>query len=93
MKKKILKTGLGIGLIIIAGVGLKIANNNYQENKRIQEKELVSKYVTCLEENFTQRYYCAETLDSNYYYLDSLIKEYGYEYEQVGYDLYVKEAK
>lgn len=80
-----------IGLLLVATY--VVANNNYKKNQQKKEQELVTQYVQCLKDNFTQRYYCAEKLESNYYYLDSLLEEYGYKYEQVGYDLYVKEAK
>ena len=54
-----------------------------------KENRLVHEYVACLQDNFVQRSYCASTVGYSYEYLDSLVTEYGYEYTQVGYDLYI----
>ena len=55
-----------------------------------QEEKLVNAYVECLQENHTQRYYCASQVsDTSYQVLDQKLEKYGYTYKQVGYDLYV----
>lgn len=79
-----------LGAVIVGGVFTIVhgVNNIIEENKR-HEEQMVQEYVQCLEENFTQRSYCASKINSNYHYMDSLIKEHGYSYKQVGYDLYV----
>lgn len=90
MKKRLIKTGLVVGLAVVIltlGFIMKEVNKRNQE----YEKELVKEYTTCLKENWTQRSYCGEQVGRDYHYLDRLIEKYGYSYKQVGYDLYLVE--
>ena len=80
-----------IGVILLAIViglliGMLMKNAKAENIKR--EKEMVNTYVTCLNENWTQRDYCARKQGTSYYYMDQLVKKYGYKYIQKGYDLY-----
>ena len=75
-----------IGVILLAIViglliGMLMKNAKAENIKR--EKEMVNTYVTCLNEKWTQRDY----------YMDQLVKKYGYKYIQKGYDLYIVEDK
>lgn len=83
--KKIL---IGVALIGSGMLLMNTINNIKEENKR-HEEQLVQDYVECLQENHTQRDYCARQVGSEYHYMDLLIENYGYTYEQVGYDLYL----
>lgn len=79
-----------VGLLLVTAFA--VAYNNYKTNEKIKEQELVNNYITCLKENFTQRDYCGRKVsNTDYRFLDQLIKQYGYDYKQVGYDLYVIE--
>lgn len=79
-----------IGLMLVGG-GMLLMNqiNNVKEENKRYEEQLVQDYVQCLEDNFTQRDYCARQVGSEYHYMDLLIEKYGYTYKQVGYDLYL----
>ena len=79
-----------IGLMLVGG-GMLLMNqiNNVKEENKRNEERLVQEYVQCLEDNFTQRDYCARQVGSEYHYMDLLIEKYGYTYKQVGYDLYL----
>lgn len=81
-----------LSLIVISLVGVSLVNY-YQDSKIEQqqrEQQLVNDYVECLNNNFTQRYYCASQVsDTSYQVLDQLIEKYGYTYQQNGYDLQV----
>lgn len=85
-----------IGVVLLAIViglliGMLMKNAKAENIKR--EKEMVNTYVTCLNENWTQRDYCAREQGTSYHYMDQLIKKYGYKYIQKGYDLYIVEDK
>lgn len=82
--------GVLIGLLVII-IGVKL-HNNYEVKKEAYEKDLVNQYVECLNNNFTQRHYCATEIGNEYHYMDLLMEKYGYGYKQVGYDLYVIEV-
>ena len=79
-----------IGLMLVGG-GMLLMNqiNNIKEENKRNEERLVQEYVQCLEDNFTQRDYCARQVGSEYHYMDLLIEKYDYTYKQVGYDLYL----
>lgn len=79
-------------VIIIMIIIMLVVNqiNISKENKQLKEEKLVNAYVECLENNFTQRDYCAKQVsDTSYKTLDRLIQKYGYTYTQKGYDLYI----
>lgn len=85
-----MKKLLSLVVMVVLGVLLVNSYNNYKVNQQQKEQELVNNYVECLENNFTQRYYCASQVsDTSYQVLDQLIKKYGYTYQQNGYDLQV----
>lgn len=88
MKKRLIKTGLVIGLAVVIltlGFIMKEVNKRNQE----YERELVKEYTTCLKEHWTQRSYCSEQVGRDYRSLDRLIEKYGYSYKQVDYNLYL----
>ena len=88
MKKRLIKTGLVIGLAVVIltlGFIMKEVNKRNQE----YERELVKEYTTCLKEHWTQRSYCSEQVGRDYRSLDRLIEKYGYSYNQVDYNLYL----
>ena len=89
MKTRRIKRWVKVLLVIVGVIVLVDLLNNISKSNKEYEKEMVQTYVTCLENNWTQRDYCAKQQNSNYYYMDSLIGKYGYSYKQVGYDLYV----
>lgn len=74
--------------ILIGVVGMSVISRVQQDHIR-KENQMVHEYVACLQDNYTQRSYCAKEVGSNYYYMDQLVEKYGYEYTQVGYDLYI----
>lgn len=85
-----MKKILNVIIIVVIGVVLVNAYQTNQQNKKVEEKQLVEKYVNCLNDNFTQRDYCARKVSkTNYLILDQLIEKYGYTYQQNGYDLKV----
>lgn len=81
-----------VNVLVILVVGVVLVNqvNLVKQNNALQEEKLVNAYVECLEDNFTQRHYCASQVsDTSYQVLDQKLEKYGYTYKQVGYDLYV----
>lgn len=88
MKKRKLKKwvipALAVTIIVLTliVVGFIIATINIANNSKKNEEELMNNYISCLNENFTQRDYCAKKLDN-------LLKANGYIYKQKGYDLYL----
>ena len=67
-----------IGILII--ISFAIFNEKYQKQK---EQDLMQSYITCLENTYYQRDYCAKELRSDYHYLDLFIKKYNNTYKQV----------
>jgi len=85
-----MKKVLSVIVIIVLGVMLVNQYKSYQVEQQKQEQQLVNDYVECLQDNFTQRNYCANKVSkTNYRVLDQLIEKYGYTYQQNGYDLKV----
>lgn len=85
-----------LSLILVLVMGVLVVNqvNLQKENNKLEEEKLVNAYITCLEENHTQRNYCANKVsDKSYQTLDNLIKKYGYTYKQVGYDLFIEKVE
>ena len=85
-----------LNVIIIIIIGILVVNqiNLVKENNKIQEEKLVNAYIECLENNHTQRDYCARQVsDTSYQVLDQKLKKYGYTYKQVGYDLFVEKVE
>ena len=77
-----------LGLIIILLImGLKSIFDGITIQNQIKEQNKVQQYVECLEQNNMQRDYCARKQESSYYYMDNLIKRYGYTYIQDNKDL------
>ena len=74
-----------IGIIII--ISFAIFNEKYQKQK---EQDLMQSCITCLENTYYQRDYCAKELDSDYHYLDLLLEKYNYTYKQVNKDIYLQ---
>lgn len=85
------KVSIAIITVIVLVVCLVGINGSKQKELDKQHKELVSEYVTCLKEHFTQRAYCGNKLGTDYNYLDQLLDKYGYKYVTKGLDLYVVE--
>ena len=82
--------------IVIIIIGILVVNqiNLVKENNKIQEEKLVNAYIECLENNHTQRDYCARQVsDTSYQVLDQKLEKYGYTYKQVGYDLFVEKVE
>lgn len=85
-----------INVVIIIMLGVVVVNqvNLVKENNKLEEEKLVNAYIECLQENHTQRYYCASQVsDTSYQVLDQLVEKYGYTYNQVGYDLFVEKVE
>lgn len=85
-----------INVLVLVVLGVLVVNqvNLVKEQNAQQEKELVESYVECLQDNFTQRDYCARQVsDTNYRILDQKLEKYGYTYKQVGYDLYLEKVE
>ena len=85
-----------LNVIVIIIIGILVVNqiNLVKENNKIQEEKLVNAYIECLENNHTQRDYCARQVsDTSYQVLDQKLKKYGYTYKQVGYDLFVEKVE
>ena len=88
--KKLIK----VVIIIMLGVVLVNQVSLVKENNKLEEEKLVNAYIECLQENHTQRYYCASQVsDTSYQVLDQLVEKYGYTYNQVGYDLFVEKVE
>ena len=89
-----MKKMLSLVLVLVMGVLVVNQVNLQKENNKLEEEKLVNAYVECLENNFTQRNYCAKQVsDKSYQTLDNLIKKYGYIYTQQGYDLIVEKVE
>ena len=89
-----MKKMLSLVLVLVMGVLVVNQVNLQKENNKLEEEKLVNAYVECLENNFTQRNYCAKQVsDKSYQTLDNLIKKYGYTYTQKGYDLIVEKVE
>lgn len=85
-----------VNVLVLVVLGVLVVNqvNLVKEQNTQQEKELVESYVECLQDNFTQRDYCARQVsDTNYRILDQKLEKYGYKYIQKGYDLYVEKVE
>ena len=91
MRSRKLKMWVKVVLVAILIGGLIILYNNIKQNRMKEERAMVETYVTCLNENWTQRDYCAKKQGANYIILDQQLEKYGYTYKQVGYDLFIVE--
>ena len=65
-----MKKLVNVLVLIVLGVLLVNQVNLVKEQNAQQEKELVESYVECLQDNFTQRDYCAKKQGANYIILD-----------------------
>lgn len=89
-----MKKIINVLVLVVLGVLLVNQVNLVKEQNAQQEKELVESYVECLQDNFTQRDYCARQVsDTNYRILDQKLEKYGYQYTQKGYDLYIEKVE
>ena len=85
-----------VNVLVILVVGVVLVNqvNLVKQNNALQEEKLVNAYIECLENNHTQRDYCARQVsDTSYQVLDQKLEKYGYTYKQVGYDLYLEKVE
>lgn len=85
-----------VNVLVLVVLGIVLVNqvNVIKENNKLEEEKLVNAYVECLQENHTQRYYCASQVsDTSYQILDQLVEKYGYTYKQVGYDLFIEKVE
>ena len=85
-----------LNALAILILGMLVVNqvNLTKENNKLKEEKLISAYVKCLQENHTQRDYCANQVsDTSYQTLDKKLEKYGYTYKQVGYDLFVEKVE
>ena len=74
-------------LLLLAIIGIKSLINSINIQNQLKEQNKVQQYVECLENNNMQRDFCARKQESSYYYMDNLIKKYGYTYIQENKDL------
>ena len=89
-----MKKMLSVLVILVLGVLFINQVNFVKENNKLEEEKLVNAYVECLQENHTQRYYCASKVsNTSYQILDQKLEKYGYTYKQVGYDLFVEKIE
>lgn len=89
-----LKFGVKVAIVVLAVLAVKNHIIDVKAQNEAKEKEVVMNYIQCLEDNFTQRDYCSKKVsDTNYRMLDQKLEKYGYEYKQVGLDLYVVEIE
>ena len=89
-----MKKILNVLAILILGMLVVNQVNLTKENNKLKEEKLISAYVKCLQENHTQRDYCANQVsDTSYQTLDQKLEKYGYIYKQVGYDLFVEKVE
>jgi hypothetical protein len=89
-----MKKMLNVLVVLVLGVLVVNQVNLIKENNKLKEEKLINAYVECLQENHTQRYYCAKQVsDTSYQTLDKKLEKYGYTYKQVGYDLFVKKVE
>ena len=80
--------------VLVFGVVLVNQVNLVKENNALQEEKLVNAYIECLENNHTQRDYCARQVsNTSYQVLDQKLEKFGYTYKQVGYDLYLEKVE
>lgn len=85
-----------VNVLVLVVLGIVVVNqvNLVKENNKLEEEKLVNAYIECLQENHTQRYYCASKVsDTSYQILDQKIEKYGYTYKQVGYDLFIEKVE
>ena len=85
-----------VNVLVVLVLGVVVVNqvNLAKENNALQEEKLVNAYVECLQENHTQRDYCARQVsETSYQILDQKLAKYGYTYKQVGYDLYLEKVE
>lgn len=85
------KLKLGVMILIIIIIALSVKQNKI--NRQLEEKKIIQEYIDCLQENFVQRDFCASKQNQDYHILDQLMSKYGFEYEQNGKDLKIKEVK
>ena len=89
-----MKKMLSVLVILVLGVLVINQVNLVKENNKLEEEKLVNAYVECLQENHTQRYYCASKVSNkNYKTLDKLVEKYGYTYKQNGYNLFIEKVE
>ena len=89
-----MKKMLSVLVILVLGVLVINQVNLVKENNKLEEEKLVNAYVEYLQENHTQRYYCASKVsNTSYQILDQKLEKYGYTYKQVGYDLFVEKIE
>lgn len=89
-----MKKMLNVLVVLVLGVVIVNQVNLVKENNKLEEEKLVNAYITCLEENYTQRNYCANKVsDTSYQILDQKLEKYGYTYKQVGYDLFIEKVE
>lgn len=97
MKKRLklkgwVKVVLG-GIVIISAI-ISVSNlmKDIKKNQKIEEYNTMTAYISCLQDNFTQRDYCSRQVSqTSYMILDQKLEKYGYKYVQKGYDLYLVE--
>jgi hypothetical protein len=85
-----------LNVLVVLVMGMLVVNqvNLVKENNALQEEKLVNAYIECLENNHTQRDYCARQVsETSYQILDQKLEKYGYTYKQVGYDLFIEKVE
>lgn len=88
--KKLFKFTLNIIIILLAVLLIKDRIITVKAQDKAKEDQVMEAYIECLQDNFVQRDYCARKVsNTNYRILDQKIGNYGYKYEQKGYDLYL----
>lgn len=89
-----MKKMINVLVMVVLGVVLVNQVNLVKENNALQEEKLVNAYIECLENNHTQRDYCARQVsNTSYQVLDQKLEKFGYTYKQVGYDLYLEKVE
>ena len=89
-----MKKMLSVLVVLVLGVLVVNQVNLVKENNKIQEEKLVNAYIECLENNHTQRDYCARQVsNTSYQVLDQKLEKFGYTYKQVGYDLFIEKVE
>ena len=89
-----MKKMLSVLAILVLGVLVINQVNLVKENNKLEEEKLVNAYVECLQENHTQRYYCASKVsNTSYQILDQKLEKYVYTYNQVGCDLFIEKIE
>ena len=89
-----MKKLVNVLVVLVLGVVLVNQVNLVKENNALQEEKLVNAYIECLENNHTQRDYCARQVsNTSYQVLDQKLEKFGYTYKQVGYDLYLEKVE